>query len=668
MAIDPRRLLLQAVALSLAVCPALAAAPVTVAGRVLDADSQAPLTGANIAFSDTLGTFCDARGRFRLAVLPGAYELAVTMVGYGELRQQLSVPAQGLRDLVFRLRPQILPMGETVVAKQQLQLPTFTDVTERAGIDFRHVYGEGPLRTILQTTGAGVCFFDYDGDGFEDLYLVNGYAIDAPDGAPATNALYRNGGDGTFPGGDLRFIDYTAAAGVGDARFGMGCAAADYDADGDLDLYVTNYGPNILYRNEGDGTFTDVAARAGVADAAWGVGTAWADYDGDGDLDLFVGNYLDFALETPSARSLVSLREGFRLYPGPRDYDGLPDALYRNNGDGTFADVSAAVGLNPHLGKAMGCGFGDYDADGDQDLFVANDRTPNQLYRNDDGVFADVALWAGVAYNEAGNESGAMAVDFGDYDNDGLLDLLVTDFIFEYNALYRNGGDGSFADVSVQTGLAAPSFGMVAWGAGFFDYDSDGHLDIFVANGHVHENIDVLTEDLTFQEPNQLFHNEGDGSFTDVSTRSGAHFLGAEVSRGVAFADYDNDGDVDVLVLNIGTAPNLLRNDGGNRENWLCLRLVGTGDNRDAIGARAVVSAGPLTMVREVHSGSSYLSQNDLRLFFGLGSRDMAERIRVRWPGGQTDELENIPANRMLLIKAGGEYAELRPSAESGSN
>jgi hypothetical protein len=654
MAIDLRSLLIQGVALGLMAFPALAATPVTISGRVLDAVSQSPLAGANIALSDTLGIFCDAGGRFRLEALPGVYELTVTMVGYTEIRKRLRVPTAGLRDLVFHLRSQALPMAETIVEKRQLQLPVFTDVTEQSGIDFMHVYGEGHLQTILQTTGAGVCFFDYDGDGFEDLYLVNGYALDAADDERSTNALYRNGGDGTF-------ADLTAVAGVGDDRFGMGCAAADYDGDGDLDLYVTNYGPNLLYRNEGDGTFADVALQAGVDDSAWSVGTAWADYDGDGDLDLFVGNYLDFDLESPSARSLVSLREGFRLYPGPRDYDGLPDVLYRNEGDGTFADISAEVGLNPHLGKAMGCGFGDYDNDGDQDLFVANDRTPNQLYRNDGGAFADVALWAGVAYNEAGNESGAMAVDFGDYDNDGLLDLLVTDFIFEYNALYRNGGDGSFVDMSVGAGLAAPSFSMVAWGASFFDYDNDGYLDIFVANGHVHENIDVLSESLTFEEPNQLFHNEGDGTFADVSTRSGAHFLGAQVSRGVAFADYDNDGDIDILVLNVGAAPNLLRNDGGNRENWLGVRLIGAGSNRDAIGGRVQVATGSLAMVREVHSGSSYLSQNDLRLFFGLGGRDVAERIRIRWPGGQMDELENIPANQMLLIKAGGEYTAVHP-------
>jgi hypothetical protein len=635
---------------------ALASSRVRLAGRVVDAQTGAPLPRASVSLSDTLGTFCDAEGYFRLEVMSGIYEVTASMVGYAPLRQEWRVPAEGPAELLFRLPPQAIPMEEVVVERPYVRLPRFADVTREAGIDFEHVYGERPLQNILQTTGAGACFFDYDGDGDQDLYLVNGSFLDRTNAPRPTNALYRNQGDGTF-------AEATQESGTGDEGYGMGCAAADYDNDGDLDLYVTNYGPNVLYRNEGDGTFAEVGARAGVDNPLWSVGAAFADYDSDGWLDLFVGNYLDFDLRGAQMRSLVSVREGFRLYPGPRDYQAQPDALYRNLGNGTFADRSRQAGLNPQAGKAMGCGFGDYDNDGDPDLFVANDRTPNHFYRNDGGIFSEVAIWAGVAYNEDGHESGAMAVDFGDYDNDGWLDLLVTDFIFEYNHLYRNLRDGTFEDVGVRAGLALSSFNFVAWGGGLFDYDNDGHLDLFVANGHVHENIDVLSESLVFEQPNQLFHNEGDGTFTEVSAISGPPFQEARVSRGAAFADYDNDGDLDILVVNAGSAASLLRNDGGNREHWLVVRLVGTSGNRDAIGARVQVEAGSLRLLREVHSGSSYLSQSDLRLFFGLGGHDRAERVLFRWPGGRTEILENIAADRLLTLVEGKGHTERPLSA-----
>ena len=442
----------------------------------------------------------------------------------------------------------------------------------------------------------------------------------------------------------------------------MGCAASDYDNDGDMDLYVSNYGPNVFYRNNGDGTFSDISHQAGIDDSRWSVGVAWGDYDNDGFLDLFVANYLDFDPDTASSRSLVSLREGFlRLYPGPRDFDAQPDALYHNNGDGTFSDTSAEMGINNKLAKGMGVTFGDYDGDGDIDLFVANDRTPNQLYRNDGHTFTDIALWAGVAFNESGQPSGAMGAEFADYDNDGLLDLFVTDFIFEYNALYHNEGDGTFTDATIAAGLAQPSYGFVAWGTGFIDYNNDGYLDIYVANGHVHENIDMLTEGLSFEEPNQLFYNNGDGTFTDVSLNSGSHFADDRVSRGTAFADYDNDGDVDIFVLNAGNTSNLLRNDGGNREHWLCLNLVGTSSNRNGAGAVVRLLAGSSQIVRQVCLGSSYLSQNDQRLFFGLGGYERADHIQIRWPSGHIDEFRDIAADRFLIVTEGGNYMERPP-------
>ena len=632
-------------------CRLEAATPGLISGQVLDAGTGAPLPGANISIADSLGASCDAQGRFSLRVQPGVYQATASIVGYSEKIAEIRVPAGGLDGLVFRLEVEALVMDETVIERLSRRLPVFTDVTREAGIDFKHVYGDSPLRNILQTTGSGVCFFDYDGDGFQDLYLVNEGYPGAEEAEQPTNILYRNRGDGTF-------TDATAASGAGDAGYGMGCTCADYDNDGDLDLFVTNYGPNSLYRNEADGTFTEVGIQAGVADSSWSVGSGWADYDNDGDLDLFVGNYLSFALWAPTVRNLVSLGEGYRMYPGPRDYEGQPDRFYRNNGDGTFTDVSEQVGLNPRVAKAMGCGFGDYDSDGDMDLFVSNDRTPNHLYRNDGGRFTEVGLWAGVAYDEAGHESGAMSVNFADYDNDGLMDLFVTNFIFEYNSLWRYVGGDSFADVTLEADLAASTFSYVAWGGMVFDYDNDGYLDIYVANGHVHENIDVLSEGFTFAQPNQLFHSDGDGTFTEVSSRSGAHFIGSQVSRGVAHADYDNDGDLDILVNNLGDRPNLLRNDGGNRENWLAVHPIGSTSNRSAVGARVWVRAGQLEMMREVHSGSSYLSQDDMRLYFGLGGRLKVDSLRIRWPSGRIDSLENIEINRLLILREGEGGAE----------
>jgi enediyne biosynthesis protein E4 len=617
---------------------------------VVDAASGGGLAGANVVFSEELGTFCDTRGCFRLSALPGSYTLEVTMVGYESLRRELHVPEEGLKGIVFRLRALTIPMDEIVVESPRPRLPQFTDVTVAAGIDFEHFYGEGPLESILESSGAGVCFCDFIGDGRADIYLVNGARLGGETESQPTNALYRNEGNS-------RFTDVTDAAGVGDVGYGMGCAGADYDNDGDLDIYVTNYGPNALYRNEGDGRFIEIGDQAGVANPLWSVCASWADYDNDGHLDLFVGNYLDLESDYAPARSLVSLHEGYRYYPGPRDYESQPDVLYRNRGDGTFEDISEVAGLNPRLGKAMGCSSSDFDGDGDMDLFIGNDRTPNQLYRNEgNGHFTEVALWAGVAYDEAGHESGAMAPDFGDYDNDGRLDLFVTNFSFEYNTLYRNRGEERFDDVTIEAGLATPSYRYVGWGTGFLDYDNDGWLDIFVANGDVHEDMDIFSESVTFEQPDQLFHNDGDGTFSEVSAASGPHFLESHVGRGAAFADYDEDGDLDILVLNAGEGVSLLRNDGGNREHWLGLKLVGRSGNRDGIGARVEVEAGSLRMVREVRSGASYLSQHDMRIFFGLGGRGRAEKVMIRWPTGRRDSLENVAADRLLIVTEGGGY------------
>jgi hypothetical protein len=640
------------------VCPALAADDITISGQIFSATTATPLSNPHISLGDSLVAIGDMQGRFDFKSTAGSYELTITRVGFADSNTRLEITAAGIDQLEFYLRAQIIELDELVIEKQQIKLPTFTDVTLESHIAFKHVYGEGVLKNLLETTGSGACFFDYNNDHFLDLYLPNAHPWEATIATRPSNVLYHNNGEGTF-------TDISASAGVGDRGFGMGCAAADFDNDGDMDLYLTNFGANVFYRNNGDGTFTDITSAAGVQDERWSVGLAWADIDNDGDLDLYVVNYLDFDPDSPAARSLVSIREGFALYPGPRDFAAQPDALFLNNGDGTFSDVAAQRGINAQLGKGMSCTFGDYDFDGDVDLFVSNDRTANQLYRNDGATFSENALWAGVAYDEAGQPSGAMGVEFADYDNDGLLDLWVTDFIFEYNALYHNEGDGTFEDATRFANLAQPSFGLVAWGSGFLDYDSDGFLDVYVANGHVHENIDMLTDELTFEEPNQLFHNNGDGTFEDVSIRSGSHFtVGLKVSRGVAFADYENDGDVDIFVSNAGDTPNLLRNDGGNREHWLAIHLVGTQSNRNGAGAIVRLKAGPTQLVRHAILGSSYLSQSDQRLFFGLGGYEDKVDLEITWPSGHIDHLHAISSRQFLIVTEGTTQTQHYPAAD----
>ncbi|MCC7263901.1 MAG: CRTAC1 family protein [Candidatus Latescibacteria bacterium] len=570
------------------------------------------------------------------------------MVGYRADSAWVQLRAGGRAGLLFRLQPVVIPLGETRVEAPRPQLPVFTEVAAASGIHFVHVYGKPPIDNILESTGSGAGFFDSDSDGDLDLFLVNGLFPGGDRRPQASDALYRNEGQG-------RFAEVTAAAGITDGGYGMGCAAADYDNDGDQDLYVTNYGPNALYRNGGQGRFTEVAQRAGVADPRWSVACSWLDYDNDGQLDLFVANYLAFDPQDPQERSLASLHEGYRAYPGPRDYADQPDALYRNLGDGRFAEVTAAAGIHSG-GKGMGSLATDYDGDGDVDLFVANDRTPKQLYRNDGGHFTETALWAGVAFDESGNTSGAMGVDAGDYDGDGRMDLFVTNFVFEYNSLYRNLGQGAFADVTQAAGLALPSYQYVGWGTGFFDYDNDGWLDLFVANGHVHEDMDLLSESISFGQPNQLFHNEGQGAYTEVSGQSGPPFLVARSSRGAAFGDYDDDGDLDLVVINVGGPAELLRNDGGNREHWVRVSLQGAAGNRDALGARVRLSAGPLRLVREVRAGGSYCSQNDLRLHFGLCGKTHIDSLEVRWPGGRVETFAGLPVDRQFHFEEGRGY------------
>lgn len=518
----------------------------------------------------------------------------------------------------------------------------FVDVAVEAGIHFRHTDGASGRKYFVEAMCSGGAFFDYDNDGDQDIYLVNGAPLPSYQSKDIPrNVLYRNNGDGTF-------TDVTLRAGVGDTGYGYAVTMADYDNDGDQDIYVANFGPNVLYRNNGDGTFTDVTAEAGVGDPRWATGAAFADYDGDGDLDLYVGNYVDFSIEGHKPCGSPKLK----LYCHPSEYNGVSDILYRNNGDGTFTDVTKAAGVFNPRGKAMGLVFGDYDNDGDLDLYVANDTVAKFLFRNEgDGTFAEIGLIAGVACAGDGHIQAGMGTDFGDYDNDGDLDIFVATYQMDHNTLYQNEGNGFFTDVTFQAGLGRESLAYLGFSAGFFDYDNDGDLDIFVANGHLDPDIRLVNSTVSYAQTNQLFTNDGDGTFTDVSQVMGPGFRILAVSRGSAFGDYDNDGDLDILVTNRASTPNLLRNDGGNRNNWLMVKTIGTRSNRDGIGARIKLISGPLVQIREVRSSSGYMGQNDMRVHFGLGKRTKVDLLEIRWPSGLVQRLRDLPVNQVPIVK-----------------
>ncbi len=520
----------------------------------------------------------------------------------------------------------------------------FTEVTSSAGIRFQHFDGRSGRKYFLETLGSGAAWFDYDRDGDLDAYFVNG--ADLPgvhsDISPA-NALYRNNGDGTF-------TDVTADAGVGDRSYGFSCCVGDYDNDGFVDLYVVNFGPNVLYHNEGNGTFTDITAQAGVGDARWGAAAAFADYDNDGDIDLFVSNYVDYQLED----NPVCRMAGVHLYCSPEVFSGVPCVLYRNNGDGTFTDVTREAGLFHPDDKGMGVVWCDYDNDGDIDVFVANDKIADRLYQNNgDGTFSDVALLSGVALGEMGVVRSSMAPIFGDYDNDGWFDLIVTNYQNEPNEVRHNENGLFFSDLTYQSGIGRVSLSYLSWGADFTDFDNDGHIDLFVASGHIDDNIHEVKPNVTYAQQNQLFQNRGDGTFVDVSNQSGEGLRIKKVSRGVAFGDYDNDGDIDLLITNANQAPDLLRNESTNENRWLIFTTVGTRSNRDGIGTRIKVMTGGISQMREVKSGGSYPSHSDMRLHFGLGKVTVADLVEIRWQSGLVERFENVESNRFLRATEG---------------
>jgi len=526
----------------------------------------------------------------------------------------------------------------------------FTDITEKAGINFKHV-SSPEKKYIVESMSGGVALFDYDNDGYLDIYLVNSLTVDMVKSKQKTRSLlYHNNGDGTFS-------DVTDKAGVGDIGWGMGVAIGDYDNDGFDDIYVTCLGPNHLLRNSGKGTFTDVTQSAGVADPRWSAGASFVDYDNDGKLDLFVSNYVDFDVnnlpEFGKGRSCQF--KGIPVQCGPRGLKGAGDSLYHNNGDGTFTDVSKKAGVSDPDGYyGLGVICSDFDEDGLVDIFVANDSTPNFLYHNNgDGTFKEIGFPSGVAVNENGSEQGSMGVTLGDYDHDQRLDLFITNFDDDYNTLYHDDGKGSFTDVSYAAKVAAVSLPYVGWGTKFFDYDNDGWADLLVVNGHVYPQLP------TYRQRNFVHHNNHDGTFTEVGAELGAPFAEKRTGRGAAFGDIDNDGDVDVVINNLDGPPQVLRNDGGNANNSILIRTIGVKSNRDGIGARVKVVAGDLTQIDEVHSGDSYLSQSDLRLHFGVEKATKIDLIEVHWPSGAVDKIAGAGVNRILTIKEGqGDVAQ----------
>ena len=518
---------------------------------------------------------------------------------------------------------------------------TFTDVTEESGVTFRHEDGRSYKKYFVETLGSGVALFDYDNDNAVDIYVVNGTNLDSSDAVPeAMNRLYRNDGTG-------RFVDVTEASGVGHRGYGVGVCVGDYDNDGWLDMYVTNFSANVLYRNNGDGTFTDRTAAAEVQALDWSAGCAFADVDADGDLDLYVANYVNFSVETHTPCRV----NGILVYCSPRVYDGVKDIFFLNNGDGTFTENTKNAGFDNLAARGLGVTFGDYDVDGDTDLYVANDADANFLYNNDgNGQFREQSQFSGVALSEHGLVENGMGVAFADYDNDTWLDLAVTNFQHQTNTLYHSDAGEFFTDQTYSSGTGDVSLPYLAWGVNFFDFDHDGFQDIFVANGHIHDNVTLIDSSTTYAQLNHLFWNNGNGTFTDVTAESGPGLALQRSSRGSAVGDIDNDGDLDLVVSNVGKRVDILRNDGGHRSgNWINLKLVGTVSNRAAIGTRVLLKVGADHQVREVQSGSSYLSQNDLRLHFGIGTQKKVE-LEIRWQNGTVQRFEDVPINRFLKI------------------
>ena len=523
----------------------------------------------------------------------------------------------------------------------------FTDVSGEAGIRFVHDNAKSEEKYLVETMGSGCAFFDYDQDGRLDVFFVNGGRTPAyrPETVPE-NALYRSNGDGTF-------TEVTGQAGVASNQgFGMGAFTGDFDNDGYPDLYISGYGSSTLYHNKRDGTFEDVTQRAGAANEGnWGTAAAWFDYDNDGHLDLIVTNYLDY--EYAGNVYCGERQAGARMYCHPQNYDGVAPTLYRNHGDGTFADVSETAGITGQKAKALGIVAADFNNDGWVDFFIANDSIRNLLYLNQqDGTFEDVTLLSGTGYSQDGVAEAGMGVDAGDFNGDGLLDIFVTHLDFELDRLYQNRGGMDFIDATLISGIGRKAVLNSGFGTRFFDFDLDGWQDLLIVNGHVLDNVSYYRPAVQYAEKKMLFRNV-QGKFRDVSETQGSFFAKPSVGRGLALGDYDNDGDLDVLVSNNGQAGELVRNDRTEGHHWLALSLQGVTSNRDGIGSRITVVAGGRAQYAQATGGTSYLSSSDRRIFFGLGSQAKADLVEVLWPSGTVDRLEEVSADQFLTVKEG---------------
>ena len=538
--------------------------------------------------------------------------------------------------------------------------PKLVDITDLTGIHFEHV-SSPEAKFIAESMSGGVALIDYDRDGWPDIYFTSAQSVDmALHGVKARSALYHNNHDGTF-------TDVTDKAGVGYPCWAMGASVGDYNNDGWPDLVVTCLGGIVLYRNNGDGTFTDATKASGLgSDTGWATGAAFGDYDGDGWADLFISHYVDFHLDKlpvfGSGKSCKYL--GIDVQCGPRGLKGSPDNLYHNNGDGTFTDVSKKAGVDdPEHRYGLTAIWTDFDNDGKLDLFVTNDGQANYLYQGDGkGKFEDVALISGVAANEDGSEQANMGVALGDYMHKGRMDLLLSHFDIEYAALYRNDGGMNFTDVSIASGIARGTQGYVGWGDGFVDFSNDGWQDFFLVNGHVYPQVDSAHRGTKYLEPKLLFLNQHDGTFRNVSRRVGTALPIEQVSRGVAIGDLFNDGRMEAVVENLVGGPMILRPEGGPQNHWVSFQLEGVKCNRLALNARVRVTAGELVQLGEVISGGSYLSQNDLRLHFGLGSHERMDRAEILWPNGKTETLTNLTADRFYVVRENEGVVSSKPA------
>jgi hypothetical protein len=532
----------------------------------------------------------------------------------------------------------------------------FTDVTAQAGIHFKHNSGAFGKKYLPETMGSGVCFIDYDNDGWQDIFFVN--SMDWPghkSGGKSFPALYHNNHDGTF-------TDVTTEAGLAVETYGQGCAVGDYDNDGFDDLYLTTVGSNHLYRNLGNGKFADVTAKAGVADPGFSSSAIWFDYDNDGKLDLFVTHYITWSIETDQYCSLDNKNKS---YCTPQTFKGESATLFHNKGDGTFENVTQRAGLHDPTSKSLGVAMLDYDDDGWMDLFVSNDTEPNKLYHNNhNGTFTDAAILAGIALSDSGRVRAGMGSDAGDYDNSGRQGLLIGNFTNESMALYRNDGSGLFTDEAPTSGLGQMTNQSLTFGAFFFDYDLDGLLDVFAANGHVSDDISVVQPTVRYAQPAGIYHNKGGKKFEDVSAKLGRALQKPVVARGAAYADFDNDGDLDLAITANNGPARLLRNDNANQNDMLRIKSVGTRSNRDGIGAKLRLTTNKgARLFAMVKSGSSYLSQSELPVTFGLGKPEEGKtaNLEIVWPSGQKDSIPNIKPNQFIIIKEGKGILSAKP-------